>query len=709
MTTQEYLNLKQTYTLIIQEESKNHEAYYQRGNCCTNLNEITEAICDFSVAIDLITIEVIEKELELEEEHELLLEEINNLQDNIILYYLSRATAFIDNNMYKEALEDLNYVIEKTIKIINDENINNNTNIANNEDSEDDKDDKDNKFDKYDKYDKYDEDIEIYEAYIQQIIIYYSVRGVVYNKLNQFDKAIADFNSSINLSDKILMYKDQQVASFYKERALTYLHTKEFDLALEDLNLAISLDAQQDVYYYMRAMTTVFKNDVANNTQAIKDLDLAIKLNPKKIIYYTIKADLLIKLDKKEEAVNSIPENLYYFRAIYYKKIFQWDNCVEEILKGLNANAVIPENFKALKDILLNIDFNKYNKVDLEKDLIKLFILCDELKSEQVFTGKQNPEYVSYYTSTKDVNYLFSSKDNLKFKLKNNTNNNFGDFMVLLNKAVAKNNITLSKLILDMFSEDNLNIKSNTYTSSFYCYNSNDDNNNNSNENHEHPNLWHTKADNSNGLKIDIPAYYFKNYDNLEYNIDNIYKVINDEERYQIFDNIKLNYNKNNEFLLYNMIYYGLNDDLSIHIITCTGNTTKQKMTYLLKEISNTLIKLYDYTEINECNTMLNIIYNILEQIVFLFKKTTMLNQNDNELICIKPIQTKKSIWNKGINELSIQDIDGGVPDIFANIEKEIEYNKLRATIGINVKGIREVADYLNHLGFNNIKKSELN
>ncbi|WP_437202695.1 tetratricopeptide repeat protein [Planctomicrobium sp. SH664] len=64
----------------------------------------------------------------------------------------------------------------------------------------------------------------------------YSVRGLIYNTTNEFDKAIADYTEAIKLEPK--------VAAFLHDRGFAWEQKRQYDKALADYEAAFRLDPQ---------------------------------------------------------------------------------------------------------------------------------------------------------------------------------------------------------------------------------------------------------------------------------------------------------------------------------------------------------------------------------------------------------------------------------------------------------------------------------
>lgn len=96
----------------------------------------------------------------------------------------------------------------------------------------------------------------------------YSIRGATYARLEQVEKALADYESAIGL--------DPTCAQAYYNRGATYTRLQRWDEALADYDKAIRLAPDDPLPYYNRGVTY---SRIEHQNLALIDYDRAIQLN----------------------------------------------------------------------------------------------------------------------------------------------------------------------------------------------------------------------------------------------------------------------------------------------------------------------------------------------------------------------------------------------------------------------------------------------
>ena len=100
----------------------------------------------------------------------------------------------------------------------------------------------------------------------------YNNRGNAYRRTGDFDKAIQDYNTAIDL-------KLEEAGAYYN-RGLAYFNKSDFDKAIQDYNTAIDLNRNYADAYYNRGGAYALKSDFDN---AIQDFNKVIALDPEDV------------------------------------------------------------------------------------------------------------------------------------------------------------------------------------------------------------------------------------------------------------------------------------------------------------------------------------------------------------------------------------------------------------------------------------------
>lgn len=112
------------------------------------------------------------------------------------------------------------------------------------------------------------------DLYTQLILVspnhyIYNHRGLVYFTLSDYEKAINDFTTAIQMAPK-----DTRV---YTNRGLTYRMLKKYDESLKDFNKSLELNPLWPDTFYGRSLTYYDLGDIKH---AIEDCDKAISIKP---------------------------------------------------------------------------------------------------------------------------------------------------------------------------------------------------------------------------------------------------------------------------------------------------------------------------------------------------------------------------------------------------------------------------------------------
>lgn len=103
----------------------------------------------------------------------------------------------------------------------------------------------------------------------------YNNRGLVYNAVGDYQKAIKDYNKALEI--------DPQYVLAYNNRGLAYDSLGDFELAMKDYKAAIELDPGNAKAYYNRG-NSYFKT--GNYQSAIQDYNKIVELDPQYLMAY---------------------------------------------------------------------------------------------------------------------------------------------------------------------------------------------------------------------------------------------------------------------------------------------------------------------------------------------------------------------------------------------------------------------------------------
>jgi tetratricopeptide (TPR) repeat protein len=104
----------------------------------------------------------------------------------------------------------------------------------------------------------------------------YAIRGFVWYKKGEYDKAIADYDKAIDLDPKHSLN--------YADRGLVWSEKGQYNKAIADYDKAIDLDPKHTEDYYNRGQVWSKKGEY---DKAIADYDKSIELDPKHAATYT--------------------------------------------------------------------------------------------------------------------------------------------------------------------------------------------------------------------------------------------------------------------------------------------------------------------------------------------------------------------------------------------------------------------------------------
>ena len=170
-----------------------------------------------------------------------------------------------------------------------------------------------------------------------QLAEVYNNRGIVYCKIGEFDKALNDFNTAIELNpDDFIPYNN---------RGNVYRRKDEINNAIGDFNTALTLKPDYAEAYHNRG--DVYGNE-GSFDRALKDLNMAIELEPDFAEPYNSRGSVYHKTGELEKAIADFDMAIelkpdyakaYYNRGNLYGKTGDVGKAIEDLSKAIKLNA----------------------------------------------------------------------------------------------------------------------------------------------------------------------------------------------------------------------------------------------------------------------------------------------------------------------------------------------------------------------------------
>jgi len=169
---------------------------------------------------------------------------------------------------------------------------------------------------------------DVIEKFPQKIPTAYYNLGLAYEKLGQWDKAIASYTGAIQIRPK---YTDA-----YSNRGIAYKNHGQLDKAIDDYSKAIALDPEYVKGYYNRGTAYYLLRQF---NQAIADFSKAIALNPdhtkaynnRGIVYNDLgRWDMAVADFSKAIEIDPNYKDAYANRGISYGRIGQWGKAITD-------------------------------------------------------------------------------------------------------------------------------------------------------------------------------------------------------------------------------------------------------------------------------------------------------------------------------------------------------------------------------------------
>lgn len=211
----------------------------------------------------------------------------------------------------------------------------------------------------------------------------YQLRGIAYQVLQEYEKALADFEASLKLN--------QRNARLYVNRGNIYRLQQKYQQALSDLNHAIQMDRNSANAFHIRGLINF---EMEKTQQAIDDYSESIRLNNKFV-----------------SAINA--------RGIAYRKQNRLDLALKDFNQAIKDNSFISEVFSnraaiweekqqfetAVKDYQRALELNP-SSATAHNDLAWLYVTCSDASFRDPQAGVKHAIKACELTQFEDWNLL---------------------------------------------------------------------------------------------------------------------------------------------------------------------------------------------------------------------------------------------------------------------------------------------------------------
>lgn len=256
----------------------------------------------------------------------------------------------------------------------------------------------------------------------------YCFRGLSHRNLKEYQQAISDFDRALALEPKL--------GSFYNDWGLAYFSLKKYQKAIEDFDHQAKLDPN---YVWVYVHRGVAYRNLQEYQQAIEDFDYALRLNPHYAQAYAERGITYRYLQKYEQAINDLSLALtqnaedasaYASRGETYRLLKEYQRAIEDFDQAviLDANYVWAYVRRGQAYTALNEyehafeDFDRAIALDPFYDLAyanrgyACHLLKDYKQAIQDFdyTLKLNPKYAWAYTKRGWTYLLLKNLKNAK-------------------------------------------------------------------------------------------------------------------------------------------------------------------------------------------------------------------------------------------------------------------------------------------------------
>ncbi len=170
----------------------------------------------------------------------------------------------------------------------------------------------------------------------------YFGRGTAYNELHENQKALEDFDKSIEIAPNFYTYNN---------RAKVHYELKNYSEALEDFNKALQVNPQDFTAYINRGKISFA---LRRFDSGMEDFDKAVELQPNNFLPYVQRAAAFYALGKMDSALKDLnqsiklnPQNYeaYSYRAEVYSELKNYKSALQDFNKAIELNPNDGETF----------------------------------------------------------------------------------------------------------------------------------------------------------------------------------------------------------------------------------------------------------------------------------------------------------------------------------------------------------------------------
>ena len=187
-------------------------------------------------------------------------------------------------------------------------------------------------------------------------------KGLTELQAGDFDKAVKNFNKSIQKNDKFI--------DAYFKRALSYTYLKKYEEAINDYSTVIELSPNDEVSFFNRSRIFTVMKDYE---KALSDVNSAINIDKEFIEVYYQKASIMLKMRNLDGAISTYTNLIEILpddpRAYYNRGLLKYRNsdkkgaCNDATLSKSKNTACALNLYDPLKQLIENSCDEKQKKV----------------------------------------------------------------------------------------------------------------------------------------------------------------------------------------------------------------------------------------------------------------------------------------------------------------------------------------------------------